>query len=183
MNTRSAMDTAPLATLRSIEEACRLCSAGLSAEVETASEWSGIAFRIGASNLVTPLEEVAEILEYPEVSAVPGTQPWVHGIANIRGNLLTVVDLGAYLGADMTALTNRCRLLVVDHNGVCSGLLVDEVSGLKHFMHAEFCEDDICTAGFLHPFVRHGFRRGESCWGLFSLHALADAPQFLRVAV
>ena len=183
MSRRSITKPDPVAILKGMEEACRSCSAGLSNRLEIAGEWAGIAFRIGASSLVTPLEEVAEILEYPELSVVPGTRMWVRGIANVRGNLLTVIDLGAYLGGRMTPVTTRTRLLVVDHNGVCSGLAVDEVSGLKHFMHAEFCEDDICTDERLQPYARHGFRRGESCWGLISLYALADAPQFLQVAV
>jgi twitching motility protein PilI len=183
MNSRSPAIPDPFLLLKGIEDACRRCSAGLPQKMENAGEWSGIAFRIGRNNLVTPLEEVAEILEYPELSGVPGTRPWVRGIANIRGNLLTVIDLNGYLDGCMTVLTNRTRLLVVDHNGVSSGLVVDEVSGLKHFMHAEFCEDDVCTAAYLKPYTRYGFRRGESCWGLFSLYTLADTPQFLQVAV
>lgn len=183
MNARSVTKPDAIAILQGMEEACRNCSAGMSHKLEIAGEWAGIAFRVGDNHLVTPLEEVAEIIEYPELSVVPGTRAWVRGIANVRGNLLTVIDLGAYLGGRMTPVRNRNRVLVVDHNGVCSGLVVDEVSGLKHFMHAEFCEGAVCADGHLQPYVRHGFRRGDSCWGLISLYALADAPQFLQVAV
>jgi twitching motility protein PilI len=183
MSRRRNIKPDPVAILKGMEDACRSCSTGLPHKLEVEGEWAGIAFRVGDNNLVTPLEEVAEILEYPELSFVPGTRAWVRGIANVRGNLLTVIDLGAYLGGRKTPVTTRTRLLVVDHNGVCSGLVVDEVSGLKHFMHAEFCEDDICTDECLHPYARHGFRRGESRWGLISLYALADAPQFLQVAI
>jgi len=174
--------TDPLGLLREIEERCRSCSSGLPHKQEAASEWSGIAFRIGKTNLVTPMGEVIEILEFPELTAVPLTQPWVRGMANIRGSLLPVIDLTGYLNGSMTKLTPRTRVLIVDHNGVYTGLVVDEVLGMKHFMNDEYVVGE-SVEGFLKPYTQSGFQSGNKYWGLFSLHALAELPQFLQAAV
>jgi twitching motility protein PilI len=103
-------------------------------------------------------------------------------MANIRGSLLPVIDLSGYLNGSMTKITARTRILVVDHNDVFTGLVVDEVLGMKHFMNDEFVSG-AAVEEFLRPYTQSGFQSGEQYWGLFSLHALAEMPQFLQVAI
>jgi twitching motility protein PilI len=172
-----------VALLRDIEDRCQGCSNGLPREQETNGEWSGIAFRLAGSSLVVPLDEVVEILEFPPLTPVPMTSPWVRGMANIRGSLLPVIDLGGYLNDSMTKITARTRILVVDHNNVYTSLVVDEVLGMKHFMNDEYVASEFEVEEFLKPYMQNGFQSGERYWGLFSLHALAEMPQFLQVAV
>jgi len=173
----------PVSILKQIEESCRGCLNGLPHKVEASSEWTGVGFRIGSNNLVVPLGEVVEIIDYPNISAVPLTQSWVRGIANLRGNLLPVIDLNGYLNGSVAQTTSKSRVLVVDYNGVYSGLVVDEVYGLKHFMEDEFTEEDCGVEHCLQPYIQNGYRRNEKVWGVFSLFALAESPQFLQVAV
>ena len=175
--------TDPVSILKQIEESCSGCSNGLPHKVEVSSEWSGVGFRIGSNSLATPLGEVVEIIDYPDVSAVPLTQPWVRGIANLRGNLLPVIDLNGYLNGSVAQITSKSRVLVVDYNGIYSGLVVDEVYGLKHFMEDEFTEEDCVVERCLQPYIQDAYRRNGKVWGIFSLFALAESPQFLQVAV
>ena len=175
--------TDTVALLREIEERCRSCSHGLLPKQEVGSEWSGIAFRIANTSLVTPMGEVVEILEFPELTRVPMTRPWLQGIANVRGSLLPVVDLIAYLNGLPTRLTSRTRVLVVDYNGIFTGLVVDEVLGMKHFMNNEYVSGEAVVEESMQPYTLNGFLRGGQYWGLFSLHALAGSPQFLQAAV
>jgi twitching motility protein PilI len=175
--------TDPVALLRDIEERCRICAGGLPHKQETGAEWSGIAFRVGSHRLVSPLGEVIEILDFPALTAVPMTRPWVRGIANIRGGLLPVIDLGGYLNGRRTKVTDKTRVLVVDCDDTLTGLVVDEVPGMKHFMNEEYDDGQDVAEEFLRPYLRGGFQKGEQFWGLFSLHALAESPQFLQAAV
>jgi twitching motility protein PilI len=175
--------TDPVSILKQIEDGCRRCSSGLPQKVDVSSEWSGVGFRIGSNNLVAPLGEVVEIIDYPDISAVPLTRPWVRGIANLRGNLLPVIDLNGYLNGSVAPVTSKSRVLVVDYNGIYSGLVVDEVYGLKHFMQDEFTGEDCGVEHYLQPYIRNSYRRNEKIWGVFSLFILAESPQFLRVAV
>ena len=173
----------PVSLLREIEERCQASATGMERQVETTIEWSGIAYRVGNNLLVSRLGEVVEILEFPELSTIPLTQPWVRGIANVRGNLLPVIDLNGYLNERVTDVTSRTRVLVIDHDGLYSGLVVDEVLGLKHFSDDEYCEDDAGADAYLQPYISNGYRRGDQIWAIFSLVALAEAPQFLQTAV
>lgn len=179
----SLVNIDPVSLLREIEERCQASAVGLERQAETTIEWSGVAYRLGGSCLVSRLGEVVEILEFPELSTIPLTQPWVRGIANVRGKLLPVIDLNGYLNGRVTEVNSRTRVLVIDHEGLYSGLVVDEVLGLKHFTDDEYCKEDVEVDDYLRPYVRNGYRRGDQVWAIFSLYALAEAPQFLQTAV
>jgi twitching motility protein PilI len=175
--------TDPVSMLRELEELCHSSAVGMERQVETTIEWSGIAYRLGKNLLVSRLGEVVEILEFPELSTIPLTQPWVRGIANVRGNLLPVIDLNGYLHGRVTDVTSRTRVLVIDYEGLYSGLVVDEVLGLKHFADDEYCEEDAGSDAYLQPYIQNGYRRGDQIWAIFSLFKLAEAPKFLQTAV
>lgn len=181
MSSKQTLD--PVAILQQIEDSCRGNTAGGARSSGHNAEWSGITFRIGDSYLVSQLGEVVEILEYPELSRIPLSRPWVRGIANVRGNLLPVVDMSGFLNGNMAAVTPRTRVLVVDHEGLYTGLVVDEVLGLKHFNDEEYTGDLPDMDESLLPFVQNGFERDGRVWSIFSLHAMAETPQFLQAAV
>ncbi len=64
---------------------------------------------------------------------MPGVKPWVKGVANLRGRLLPVMDLGGFLGLELSKARKQRRVLVVEYNDLFVGLLVDEVVGMQHF--------------------------------------------------
>ena len=173
----------PVAVLKDIEEACRSCAVGLPRKAEVSNEWSGIAFRLGGHSLLAPMDQVVEILDVPTLSNVPLTQSWVRGMANVRGKLLPVIDLNGYLGNEMTRLTGKSRILVINYEGIYSGLIVDEVMGLKHFLDEEYTQDHAGVDAMLQPYIAGAYRRDEQLWGVFSLLVLADSQQFLQAAV
>lgn len=173
----------PLAILRDLERRSRANAVGLPLQVEIKAVWTGIAFRVDGANLIAPLGEVSEILTLPSLSRVPGTQSWVKGIANVRGNLLPVMDLQGYLGHGRAVPSRRSRVLVINQQGVFAGLVVDEVLGLKHFYDEDRTMDLPMHDESMRPYLKHAFRRGEEHWGVFSMRELAETPQFLRVAL
>ena len=127
--------------------------------------------------------EVAEVLHEPRTSRVPGVQPWVCGVANLRGRLLPVTDLSAFFGLGPAAAGKQRRVLVLDHEELFAGLLVDEVLGLQHFALSSLelsPPQPLLRAAA--PFVQGHFPR-ERNWAIFSPFALAQAPGFLDVAL
>ncbi len=82
-----------------LERRARAAIAAREGAPAAADEWVGIGFRLGAERFVTSRADVREVLPIPEqVTRVPGAKPWLRGIANLRGQLLTVVDLKSFLG-------------------------------------------------------------------------------------
>jgi twitching motility protein PilI len=181
MSTTFSID--PVGILRSLEERCAASAASLPDKVERKNEWSGVAFRAGEHHLLASLGEVVETLVYPPLTAVPNSCSWVRGIANVRGKLLPVIDLNAYLGNEPVADSRRTRVLVLDCQGVYSGLVVDEVLGLRHFPVTACKSVTDAVPASLAAYVTQGFDMDGRFWGILSLSSLAESPQFMQTAV
>jgi twitching motility protein PilI len=172
----------PLLLLIDLEARARQHGAPLPRREQVKSVWSGIAFRLDDTEFAAPLDNVREVLTYPVLSRIPGTKSWVKGIANVRGNLITVLDLKGFLRGENGIVGSRSRVLVIGHAGVFAGLLVDQVIGLKHFFHEQRAELEAPLRGPGQTYVKQGFREGDRLWPVFDLHALAEDPAFLQVA-
>lgn len=97
-------------------------------------EWTGLAFRLGDQVFVAAREEVREVLVYPDlITRIPGSKNWITGLANVRGQLLPVIDLKAFLGGPVTRPGRETRIISVNHRDVPAGLVVDEVLGFRRF--------------------------------------------------
>ncbi|MNL42894.1 Chemotaxis protein CheW [compost metagenome] len=117
------------------------------------------------------------------MSTIPGVKPWVMGVSNLRGRLLPIMDLCGFFGHELTAVRKQRRVLVIDHDQVFAGLMVDEVLGLQHFsLHSLDLSPPSAVQPSMAPFIQGHFQR-EQAWGVFSLVALAQAPGFLDVAL
>lgn len=173
----------PVQVLTELEQRWRTHARELPRQIEVKDDWLGIGFRLGQYRLVAPLGEVIEILTYPGVSKVPGAKSWVRGIANVRGNLLPIMDLHDYLKSRAATPSRLTRVLVIDCKGVLSGLVVDEVLGLRHFLSEERTEVTSIDDEAFAPYLSFGFRSGDQNWAVFSTRALVESPQFMQAAV
>lgn len=166
-----------------MEQQSKKHAKGLPQQIEARSLWSGVGFRIGDIAMIAPLTQVNEILHYPQLTLVPGTQPWVKGLANIRGTLLPILDLQSYLGQAPIQLSNQSRILIIQQGDLSAGLLVDEVMGLRHFDP----DNRVTRIRKMDPavkaYIRGAFQENKKTWHLFDMSALTDDPHFYKVAV
>ena len=123
-------------------------------------DWAGLAFRVSDMSLVCATNRIHESLPLPRVTRVPGTKPFILGLANVRGNLVTVVDLGGYLYGSPTPVSGSSRLLLATLRGRPVGLLVDEVHGQRNFMSGDADTPEIREASPWHALVRKQHRAG-----------------------
>ncbi len=173
----------PFGLLQELEARSKQCARGLPQEVVRKALWSGIGFRIGEIYMIAPLDQVSEILYYPNLTMVPGTLPWVKGLANIRGSLLPVMDLQRYLGQPPIHLRQHSRIMVIQQGELTAGLLVDEVIGMRHFEPEERVTRIKKLDSSIKEYVRGAFYQGDKTWHLFDMTVLADDPQFYKVAI
>src|ERR1017187_1300108 len=80
---------------------------------------------------------VQEIIRLPKMAKVPRTPPYVDGIANLRGVVLPVIDMRTRFGMERAQETDRTRVLVVDIDGVKTGLRVDRVKQVTSVLRSE----------------------------------------------
>jgi chemotaxis signal transduction protein len=80
---------------------------------------------------------VQEIIRVPKMAKVPRAPTYVDGIANLRGVVLPIIDMRTRFGMERTAETDRTRVLVVDIDGVKTGLRVDRVKQVTRVLRSD----------------------------------------------
>ena len=88
-----------------------------------------LVFRAAGSRFALPIDCVREILRPLPVTPLPGVSDWLTGVANVRGDIVTVVDLARLLGFDEPG-SRRGLVIVRGENGDSLGLTIDEVAGI-----------------------------------------------------
>lgn len=142
--------------LLDIDQRCRLLAAGPVAEPAAAHTWSGIGFRIGEQCFVAPMGEIAEILHEPRFTLLPGVKPWVRGVANLRGQLLPIMDLCGFFGVELSTLRKQRRVLVLEYDDIFVGLQVDEVLGMQHFAQTDLDTQPSVSPAYLSRLMYKG---------------------------
>lgn len=181
-NLRSLRDR-PFELLKELEKRSRANIAGPAPDASAGREWVGVAFRMGGETFLVAREETREVLGYPAaVTRIPGAKAWVKGLANVRGQLLPMLDLRQFLGSGMTAAGRNTRVIVVNHREIPAGLMVDEVLGFRRFAEREFSADPPPTVIRCDSYLAGAFRRGGEVWPVLSLKNLVESQSFLQAA-
>lgn len=92
------------------------------------SELHIVGFKIGRETYGVPITSLHEIVRVPEITAVPDAPDYMVGVINLRGKIVSVLDLRKRLGETQVSITKRNRILVLEHKGRLSGLIVDSAS-------------------------------------------------------
>jgi twitching motility protein PilI len=145
-------------------------------------EWSGVTFVLLGQRLACNINRISEILPCPPSTPVPGAKSWIVGLANVRGELLTVVDLAWYLSGERSAVSSSSRLLTASLNKAPIGLLVDEVSGQRHFLDSDAVPAEFSDTDPLQKVVSKQHRLGTETWHELDLDKLFNAAEFLNGA-
>jgi purine-binding chemotaxis protein CheW len=86
-----------------------------------------VVFRIGADRYAVRIGAVQEIQKVGRVTPVSTAPAFVAGVINLRGVILSVIDLRTFLGLEAAAVGERSRIIVAESGGVALGLLVELV--------------------------------------------------------
>jgi purine-binding chemotaxis protein CheW len=84
-------------------------------------------FRIGPLRVGMPVEQVQEILRPQRITSVPLADPIVRGLINLRGRIVTAIDLRTRLALPPLEAGAHAMNVVVDHHGEAVTFLVDTV--------------------------------------------------------
>ncbi|WP_188149478.1 chemotaxis protein CheW [Teredinibacter waterburyi] len=169
--------------LADLSAQCRKSAHGLPAQVEAAPRWSGIGFSVLGQRFVAPMSHVAELMEVPGSTRLPGVHPWVLGLSNVRGRLLPLFDLAQFFGGGLSAQKKHHRVLVLETGTLYSGVVVEMAFGMQHFTADSYgeCTQPVPTP--LAPFVEGAYhdQSGET-WPVFSMARLAQDSRFNNAA-
>jgi twitching motility protein PilI len=145
---------------------------------ERVASW--LAVECGARGLLLPLEQAGEIFAMAPLVAVPHTQPWFAGVANLRGSLYGVVDLARFIGLAAQP-GDEARLVVFNPAMALNcALLVERLAGLRS---AGQLEREAVPEAPRPAFVGARYvDAGGRHWQELDLAALAADDAFMKIA-
>lgn len=86
-----------------------------------------VLFKLGEEKYGLPIDYIKEVVPTPKLVKVPLSPSYIVGIANIRGDILSIVDLETRFEIKPTEAANKSYTLVLDHDKLKMGILVSEV--------------------------------------------------------
>lgn len=140
---------------------------------------SKLGFRVGDTNWFAALHQVSEVIPMPTLVAVPLTEPWFRGVANVRGVLYGIVDFSAFQGGEpISAGSERRVILVSDKLVGGAGIVVSRMLGLRNPDHFTATERPADAPPWLGAVFKDA---SGASWHELDLARLAREPRFLEV--
>jgi twitching motility protein PilI len=129
--------------------------------------------QVGEGYWLVDMVDINEVLPPPLLTPVPLTKPWYCGVANVRGNLYSIVDLGVYMGGAAIPHEGQSRVLLAGQKfAFNAGLLVSRVLGLRNATGWQRSEQD--------GEVRLVDGNGQ-VWRKLDMAQLLQQPEFLQI--
>jgi purine-binding chemotaxis protein CheW len=94
---------------------------------ETNGELQIVNFTVDEVNYGVPVEQVREVRDMQAVTRVPGAPEYVEGVTNLRGQIITVIDLRKRLGLAEGNSSSE-KIMIIDLEKSAVGVVVDTVT-------------------------------------------------------
>ena len=106
--------------------------------IEKQDQLQLVAFRLEAEEYAIPIEMVESIIKLGPLTSVPGSPSYIRGVMNLRGRIMSVIDLRLRFGLPSEEDQPDGRILVVQYADTTIGLLVDSVSEVFNLDEMQF---------------------------------------------
>lgn len=147
---------------------------------------SCIRFMVGDALLAAPLSGVQEVARMPKVTPLPGLPSWLEGITNIRGEVVSVVDMARFFGWNTTS-SPKDSFMVLQNDHIKVGFRVHQLMGI-----VPLAVDHLHTPpggfslGDISQYLQGGTLVDDTFLYLISVDQLLDSPKmnaFQRAAL
>jgi len=96
-----------------------------------------VTFRLDDETYGINVMQVREVLRHTEIAPVPGAPPYVLGIINLRGSVVTVIDTRTRFGLASADTTDNTRIVIIEVENQVVGILVDAVAEVVYLRQSE----------------------------------------------
>ena len=93
--------------------------------------WQAVAFQLDDATMLINMNAVQEVSPQPPVTRLPGVKRWVLGIANVRGEVLTIVDLHEFFELSGNRNPALNRVIAIAQGETRLGVVVDRIIGMR----------------------------------------------------
>jgi twitching motility protein PilI len=145
-------------------------------------ESSRLGLSCGGDRWLIRLADAGEVVNLPEIVPVPLTRPWYLGVANIRGNLFSVIDFGKFLAREAPPAGGQPRLVLFGPRAgeLNAGIVVHRVLGLRNVAELAPASPPQDAPAW---YAQRWMDGDGNAWQEIDLALLAVDPAFLQVGI
>ena len=141
-----------------------------------------VTFRVGSELFGVPISAVQEIVRVPTIARIPQSPEFVEGVINLRGRVITVIDMRKRLGQTGMDLANdvaarKARILVVEAEGRLVGVIVDEVAEVLRLAEDQTEPAPPMVAGLSNQYIRGVGKLKDDLLILIEIEKILTAEQ------
>ena len=144
--------------------------------------WSGIGFNLLGKRMISPMGDIVEMLPVPEAVRLPGVQPWVLGLANVRGRLLPLFDLEQFFGGKLNANKPKHRVLIIELGDLYAGLVVNDVYGMQLIPEDVKSQEVSEELSLVSIYSSGAYEKDKLTWTVFSPAKLVRDSRFFNAS-
>ena len=124
-------------------------------------------FNLGEGSFALPVKFVREVLNYEPITDVPKAMPYLKGVMNIRGSVVTVVDFREMFGFKSDRSLEKCSIIVLeieqkDEQPMVLGMIVDSVDVVTRLEMVVSENYDFGTLPGRRDFISNVAKKGDS---------------------
>ncbi|VFQ43192.1 chemotaxis protein CheW [Desulfoluna butyratoxydans] len=137
-----------------------------------------IRFRMDGVHFAVPLGCALEVGRLPKVTPLPNLPGWVSGISNIRGDVVSMVDLKAFFGRGPSASPAGGSMVVLHAHHLKVGVRVDRLEGMVSLAEGAWkVSSNPFTRGDITPYLAGVAATGDSLLYLLDVKALLTSDR------
>ncbi len=148
-------------------------------ELKAKSQVSGeyhrfLEFTLGSEDYAIPLLSVREVISIPETTPIPKAPTHFLGIMNLRGQVISVVDLRTKLKIKSKEDNAEESVIIVDVNGMNLGIVVDSINKVLAFSDDEVSEVPEIETQANAEYIQGVYRKEDSLTVLLDVAKVLD---------
>jgi purine-binding chemotaxis protein CheW len=133
-----------------------------------------LSFRLDQDWFALRVDRLVEVLPLPKLTRVPSVPDHILGVINLRGEVLSAVDLKRFFGL-LQGAAEEPAVVVVEHAQVRTGLVVDAIGDLISLSHDDLVEQPLLVGRSQREFFEGAARCDDTLVSIVNLEALLRA--------
>lgn len=138
-------------------------------------------FSLGDELYAVQLLKVKEVIPHPETTPLPNGPSHFLGIMNLRGQIISIVDLRKKLKISIKEELKENAVIIMNFDGVCIGLVVDSIDKVLNVSMKDIREVPEVESAINGKYIQGIFKHDESLVVLLNLEKLLDIDKIKQL--
>jgi purine-binding chemotaxis protein CheW len=138
-------------------------------------------FKLGHENYAVQLLKIKEVIPHPETTPLPNGPSHFLGVMNLRGQIISVVDLRKKLKIAIKDEDQENAVIIMNFDGICIGLVVDSIDKVLNVSMSDVSEIPEVESAVNGKYIQGIYKHEESLVVLLNLEKVLDIDQIRKL--